>query len=475
MKPGRNRRRYLVAAGTLALMAILGLWLARVAVAGLAFEALLRLVGASEIKCRVVSASPWRVVAEDVDFQIRARLFAARRITFTRQHWWSPSLGTLRIEHASTRITVDDSDTDPLHWSTYHNGTAAIAPAQLPFEEISLEGEVVVGAAALTDRVLSLTFHAHPGESGRWSGQIAVTGPGLECKGAGSYDRGKDELTFQLPEVSLDLREWRGFIQRVVLLPGGAWEMEGRLDGNAAGRITGRKLVAHGKVRLRDGRVRYPQRDIDAAGVEADLEFTDLDKFRTAPGVVRVRELRTGQLSCRDIMAELAFAGPNKIAVSGISLNTLGGRATAEPFSYYLDQREIGAVVRLDGADLAALMALTRDVPARVTGRVDGRLPLEIDGSGLRLGTGWLALSVGIPAWLQVGRTGHRNLRLQELRLEIRPRGLPGGYSAHLHLAREADETPGGALVTVDVDIKGPLEKFVDLGMDSSGHFRVRP
>src|SRR5258708_7319341 len=91
---------------------------------GAAGLAVTLLAGASEIKFTITEASPWRVVVEDIGFSVRTQGFAAKRVTFTRAHWWTPSLGTVRVEQARVPITVDGSDTNPFTWSTYQNGQA---------------------------------------------------------------------------------------------------------------------------------------------------------------------------------------------------------------------------------------------------------------------------------------------------------------------------------------------------------------
>lgn len=477
----------------LVFVAVAGLLFARLTLTGLAVGSLLRLGGASEVTFRVAAASPWRVVVENLGFKVKTQLFAAHRVTFSRVHWWTPSLGSVQVEEARVPLTIDGSDTNPQEWPTYQNGTAAVAPTSLPLEEISVDGQLIIRAAALPDQALAVNFEARPAAGGKWSGQLAANGPGLGMKGEGSFDPAKHELAFQVPELSLDLKLWQGFIQRLVLLPGGAWEIEGRLTGSATGRLVGKDLVAGGKVQLREGRVRYAQKAITAEGIEADLEFTDLDKFVTKPGTVRVRELRTGQLALQDIRGEFAFASANQIVVSAASLKALGGSVAAEPFTYFLSQRELSAVLLVDGVSVEEVLALTQDLPAKAVGRVNGRLPVRIDGSGLRLGTGWLALKPGVYAELQLDagglltngvapgsasysvlkkiESGLLKLKLGELRLDIRPPNAPAGRSAQLHLSGEPVDPEVKAPVVLDLNVNGPIEKLINLSMDSRVSF----
>ena len=142
-------------------------------------------------------------------------------------------------------------------------------------------------------------------------------------------------------------------------------------------------------------------------------------------------------------------------------------------------------------------MALTKDLPAKVSGRVDGRLPLRIDDGGLRLGTGWLALKPGVYAQIQFAATGLLTsglpakdprypvlkkiesgllqLKVGELRLDIRPPNVPAGRTAQLHVVGEPVDPEVKAPVTLDLNVNGPLERLLNMGMDSRVNFVGKP
>jgi hypothetical protein len=352
----------------------------------------------------------------------------------------------------------------------------------------------VVRAADVSDQALTVKLDARLVAKNSWTGVVDVAGPGLGAKGEIGYDLDKDEVSFNLPTLSLDLKPWQSFVQRMIVLPGGTWETEGKFTGHAEGRLQGKKLVASGGVRLREGRVRYEAKDVTAEGVEADLEFTDFDKMLTKPGAVRIRELRIGTFPLRELSAEIAFAGSEKIAVSSLSLRVLGGRASAEPFNYFPNLRELDAVVLVDGISVQQVMGLTKDLPAKATGEVNGRFPIYIDDSGIRLGTGWLELKPGIYAELQLQanglltgnlsekspsyaglkkvESGLLKLKLDELRLDIRPPNAPPGRSAQLRISGSPVDPAVKAPVTLDLNVNGPLEKLLNLGMDSRLSFQ---
>lgn len=495
MTSAPKKRRLFLFLAVFALLALGAGLLARITLTEMAVSSLLKMSGASEVKFTVEQASPWKVVLGNIGFQVKTQLFAAKRISMARLHWWTPSLGVVRVEEAKMPFTIDGSDVNAQAWPVYKNSTVAHAPASLPVDEVHVDGQLVIRAADVPDQSLTVKLDAHLITKNTWAGKVDVAGPGLGAKGDIGYDLAKDQVSFNLPLLSLDLKPWQGFVQRVVVMPGGGtWETEGKFAGHAEGHLTGKKLVASGGVTLREGRVRYEAKDITAEGIEADLEFTDFDKILTKPGKVSIRELRVGAFPLRDLSAEVAFAGGEKISVSSLSLKVLGGTASTEPFKYFPNLRELDAVVLVDGISVQEIMGLTKDLPAKATGQVNGRFPVHIDDSGIRLGTGWLQLKPGVYAELQLQanglltgslsekspsysvlkkvESGLLKLKLNELRLDIRPPNAPPGRSAQLRISGSPVDPTVKAPITLDLNVNGPLEKLLNLGMDSRLSFK---
>lgn len=484
-----NKRRLLLGTGGCALATLVLLCVARRALTGWVIGALLQLGGASQIRFNVTEATPWHVAVTDLSFQVRTQGFAARRVTIDRRHWWMPSLGVVRIGQARVPLTIDGSDTDPWSWPTYQNGRARVQPWQVPLEEMVVDGQVAIRAATLPPREVNVKLEARLTAQSSWEVRGQADGPGLSLQGEASYDVTRDELTFKAPAIALSLKVWENYVRWLLLLPGGAWSLEGNLTGGAAGRLAGGQLTGTGTLQLREGHANNLERAVSAAGIEADLEFTDLARLVTRPGTLRIRELRTGRLVLRELDAEFAFGDSNKIVVTRAALKALGGSLGAEPFKYFLDQRQLDVVLLAEGINVEEVLALTKDLPAKASGRVNGRLPVHVDEGGFRLGTGWLALTPGVAAQLQFSaaglltaglspgsssyavlqkiESGLLKLKVSELRLEIRPPDAPPGRSATLHVAGEPFDPGVKAPVTLDLNVNGPLEQLLNLGLDS--------
>lgn len=477
------------------LLGVLLLFLVRRPLAGAAIAATLKMAGAGDVRLDVTRASPWLVEIQNLGFKVRTQRFDARRVTLDRAHWWSPTLGAVRVEGAKVPVVVDGSDTNPWSWASYSGKPAAIAPSnlQVPAEEVSVDGVLVVQAAGQPDQDVRVQFAARLGAGNHWTGTVHATAPGFAATVEGDFDYPKTALQFRVTQAELDLERWQGFISRLIVLPGGKWEMAGRLSGTASGSYADGKFAAAGVVHLSEGRFGYPDRKITASGVTADFKFSDLDKFISEPGRVHIAELIAGEIKARNLELQLAFDTVERIAVSQATLEAFGGRLSAEPFKLFPRQNELEATLVVDGLVVEQLLALARDVPAQATGRVDGRLPLRIDGSGVRLGTGWLELKRGVYAEVQFNanglltrglaassaqyavmkkiESGLLRLKLSELRLDIRPPKAPAGRSATIHLAGEPVDPEVKAPVTLDLNVNGPLESLLNLGFDSRVNF----
>lgn len=486
--PFRLRRLVLVL-GLLGGAALAALWLTRVPLTASVISATLARAGATEVKFDVTAASPWRLRMENVDLRYRARPFSAREISFERTHWWSPSLGRVSVKQARLPVAIDGSDTNPWSWTSYGTvGSGGMATA-VPVDEISIDGHLVIQAAALPDQALTIELTAKAAGAQAWQGEVKAEGPGLGFRGSGRYDTAAKTVEFRLQDIALDLSRWKGFVQRMVVLPGGTWELAGRFTGQAEGRVAGKELVATAQLQLREGQARHAATGVAIEGIEADLEFTDLDHFRSKPGAVRVAKLTSGGLTLTDLAADIEFAGWDRVVVHRSAFSTLGGKVKTEPFRLVPSQRELAATLLLDGIDVEQVLALTEDLPGRATGRVDGRLPIRVDDGGLRLGTGWLELKKGVHAELQLNaqgmltrgidprsptftvmqkiESGLLRLRLGEMRLEVRPPDAPPGRSATLRLAGEPADPEVKAPVKLDLNVNGPIEALLNLGLNS--------
>jgi len=447
---------------------------------GYAIRAALGMAGATDIKFRTIAARPTRVEVEDLEFRLQTHVFAARRLTLDRARWWRFTLGQVQVQGARVTLTIDGSDTNPWVWSTYQAEATPAEPLSLPVESLVLDGEVTVRAALQPDQRLVVKLEGAPKGKSDWVGTLVVDGPGFKLAGGGTLAGWGTQLDFQVHSAELDLKTWQGFIQRNLLLPGGPWQLGGRLTGVAEGQVTARRFAATARVSLRDGRMQAGTQDVEAKGAEVELEFSDLWKFRTKSGVLRLQELRIGRLPLTEVTADFGLWGEQTLTVNGAAFRALGGQVEVAPFKYFLNQREVSSTLQVAGLDLAKLLEMTPGVAVEAGGRVSGTLPLTIRPEGVRLATGNLVLQPGAAeltcsvttllrsgatftddslAVLKTTGTKPLRLRLNELRLDIRQPELPLGCSAQVHVAGLSEDGP----VAFDYNINGAIEKYLNI------------
>jgi len=452
---------------------------ARFWLGGYVVRSVLRMAGASEIRHGAVRGTPGLMQVENLSFKVRSRSFAAARVTLQRESWWMASLGNVRIEGARVPVVLDQSDTDPWNWTTYDQGGLGDGPVNLPFESLDLDGELIVRMATVPDMPITVKLEGRPRTGSSWVGSLVAEGEGFRLAGGGSLLRAGQELDYQVHRAELDLAVWSRHIQRLVPLPGGPWEMGGRLTGVSEGKVTAKRFAATAQVTLRHGAMQAGTTDVGASGAEAELEFSDLWKLRTKTGTLRLAELRVGRLPFRQVTADFGLWDGRAITVNRATAEALGGWVEVGTFRYELNQRALALNLQAKGIRAPALLGLTVGVVPRFTGRVGGVLPLRIHGDGVQISDGVLALEPGSagelqfdatallrsgvklePAAEQVFKAAGRAsvvLRLESLQFEIRPAGLPLGASARAQVTGTVDGTP----VAFTYHVNGAVERYL--------------
>ena len=492
--PGNKLRRRLgwLCAGLL--LGVLGIFFLRGPLTHAAITAGLQRIGAGEIKLDVTHSTPWLVELENLAFKIKAQSFAASRVTMERAHWWLPTLGEVRIEGLMLPVTIDGSDANPFAWASFAgeqpaSGGGSVA---LPMEKLSIDGQVFVKVTG-HEQPVAFKFVAQPDSSHAWTGALQATGAGLVLNAEASYELKSKRAAFHTTTFAVEMKHWQDVVQQLVVLPLGPWTMEGRFTGAINGSYAEKKLAMGGRIRFEKGQLKNGDDSIGLSGIESDVEFTDLIHMQSNPGTLRLRELRTGKLVANDLDSELTFLSAEQIAVNRLTLKILGGTMTAEPFRQQLGKRELDAVVSVDGLDVEKIMAMSKDVPAKASGRVDGRLPIRLDEHGLRLGTGWLQLKKGVYAEMQLSaeglitsgmspksagyvvmkrvESGLLRLKLGALRLDVRPPDAQRGQTARLHLEGDPVDPSIKAPVILDLNVNGPLEQLLNFGLKDNISF----
>lgn len=456
-----------------------------------ALGAALKAGGATDVRFAVERASPWRLQLSNLGFNFDAVKFVAGSASLERSHWWTPSLGRLSVQQARVDVNVDQLASAP------GGGASSAGPVTIPLEEISIDGQVVVHVGEEPGQPLALAFAARPVEEGTWQGDAKLTAPGLEVGIQGSYRLTDGESEFRSTALRLDLQTWQKWLEHWAPLPGGPWELAGTLTGEAGGEYQGGRFAARGEFHLRDGRASSTALKATAEGVSADIDVADLTQLLARKSTLHVKTVTSGAIVLSDVAVEFSRTQGDRFDIAALSARALGGTVKVEPFVYRLGQTDVEAVILADGIRAEEVMALTQDLPARASGPLSGRLPVRYDGSGVKFGTGWLGLQEGASAEIQFHAAGMLTagtspkspqyavlkkvedgilkLKVTELRLDIRPPNAPGTRTAQLHVVGAPVDPEVKAPVTLDLNVNGPIESLINLGLKSGASFGTKP
>jgi hypothetical protein len=450
-----------------------------------ALGAALKAGGATEVAFDVAKVSPWRVELDDLVFRLDAVRFAAERTSLERAHWWSPSLGRLRVQ--SARVDVEVERLTAGQPATAPREGAPAAPVRLPLEGIAFDGQVTVRAGGELEQTLTVRFDVRPEITGDWRGEATVTAPGLDLAVTAGYAPGTAQAEFQTTTLRVDLQQWRTWLEHWVPLPAGPWDFAGKVSGAVTGSYREGKWGGQGGFQLREARLANPALAVTAEGVEADVVALDLGQMQASGVAVRAKAVTAGTVAMTDLRAELASATADRVDVSALSVRALGGTMHVEPFVCRFSDPAIEAVVRAEAIRAEEVLALTQNLPARATGALSGRLPLRYEGGNLQLGTGWLGLAEGQSleiqfqaeglltagaspksanyAVLKQVEDGLLKLKVTELRLDVRPPNAPPNRTAQLRIVGEPVDPRVKAPVTLDLNVNGPIESLLNLGL----------
>lgn len=476
------------------LLAGIGLVAMRWAVLPWALGAALKAGGATDVTFAVERATPWLLQVADVGFNLDAVKYTAANATLERRHWWLPSLGALRVNDARVELDLDQVAAGQ---PAAASASGSSMTQKIPLEEISVDGRVVLHAGPELSQTLVMTFAARPVEAGTWRGEAQLTAPGLEMGFTASYRLATEEMEFRTTAFRLDLQPGQKWIEHWAALPGGKWDVSGVLTGEAAGEYRGGKFSARGEFHLRDTRFTHEGMGLTAEGVEGDVEVADLTQLLARKATLRTKSVTLGKLVMTDLTTEFSRTESGRFDVAGVSAQALGGSVHVEPFVYRLGETGAEAVVRVESIRAEQVMALTENLPAQASGALSGRLPLRYDGDGLKLGTGWLGLAEGVTAEIQLHAAGLLTagtspkspsyavlkkveegilkLRVSELRLDIRPPNAPPGRTAQLHVVGAPVDPEVKAPVTLDLNVNGPIESLLNLGLKSKMGMGTKP
>lgn len=347
-----------------------------------------------------------------------------------------------------------------------------------------------------------------------------ATAPGLTLHADVTPPLGDAPGTWRLIRATLDAPAWWRLVADQVapnakLLPPD-FELSGVLTMEGSGEWRGAELSGSLRIRLADATARSVAQNWSATGLALDAAI-DLTASRPALRTVelRVATAQVAGISAQQILLSAVRADANRLSIQRAELNAFGGRISLSAFTFDPAAPAVKSVAEFSRVALGDLAALVPQALTEAHGRVAGRVSVNWSlKSGVGSGNGDLAVSPGeaatvrlapspglltgrsppriglLPAftgplrrWLSVENPAHAMLQrielgqvplaLENLTLQLYPDGAEATRTALVQVvARTTGVGDVIEKVTFTVNVSGPLEQVVRLGLDDRAKLR---
>lgn len=322
--------------------------------------------------------------------------------------------------------------------------------------------------------------------------EFTLEGAASRAEGRGMIDVRTGDGTWRLDAAEIDLISWFRFLAPTVgdSLAGLMAEGQATISGEGvlkAGRVLGRIHF-----RLTGGMLRSEAEGWELHGISAEGDF---DVRGAGELTAAVQSVRYGGLVLKDGRVGLALGSDLTAVVTHLEVSGLGGVIAVDSFKFALRQPEVALSIKVAGIALEELTAYLPSALAEAAGRLDGQMEMRWSAAdGLRIGAGWLALreeseaSVRLapvpglitqqlegsnPAFEPLRRIerGETALNVQVLRAVFSPQGDERGRTASIRLEAEPVDPMLKAPFVIDVNVAGPLDQLIKLGLEGGVGF----
>jgi hypothetical protein len=291
-------------------------------------------------------------------------------------------------------------------------------------------------------------------------------------------------LVFTLPETVIGPDDV--LAARVRDKVGGA-EVAGRVSVQANVRFLGTQPHVSGCVRLSEGSVRVGKAEVE--GLAAEVPFLGGVIFRTVERPFVSFE-RAKMDNIRFDRGRLDFQVTRRgVLVDRLEIGYCKGSLNAYSVQWDFKNPKDDFVVYADRIDLGEALMMVVPFKGSMKGVLFGRLPVGIDQGKVKLSTGFLYSLPGQGGAMrlddnrqmlslldQAGVKGDVQLPLSKalsdmdfsmLRLELEPK-LDGEGTLRIKLVGKSNDKAWPAPVDLNLNLHGPLEKLVNMGLDLS-------
>lgn len=402
-------------------------------------------------------------------------------------------IGTLDAAYAvdakTLRMTAGDAAANLAQVSV--KGLAADMTAMLGDAPVA-EGKITLNEIASTEKPAvftplkgTITLRSLSSEQGATGATLALNGQNgaLVIKGDGRYSGQTKTGSFRLRMTPLNLQ--KGIYDLDDFFP-----VAGQYVQDVTGTVAARAdidwrdghLSSRGGVMLKDVGAVYA--DFPVEGINSVVKFDSLMPLTFSRQTLAVGAFTAG-LPLQNGVVVLSLDAKGRATLHDGRMNMAGGQVFVTPFSMDIEKRQGQIILNASNLDLGQLFAIAPLEGLAATGKVAGRLPLQVSGDTIILVDGVLESSGSggalryNPAELPAFLADDSNPRIVDLRIALanfnfaKLRMVLNGdlvkeQRIALNIEGKNPDFYGGHPVKLNLNVEGPLQNILKYAPGSS-------
>ncbi|HCR31422.1 MAG TPA: hypothetical protein DIV79_15565 [Opitutae bacterium] len=169
--------------------------------------------------------------------------------------------------------------------------------------------------------------------------------------------------------------------------------VSGKLSLNGSTEAENGNWDASAKLQLAEGHFGFPSQELMVDGISANIAVDSLTSLGTPPSQsISAKSIDFGDLQANNFHAAFSLPSNEEISIEGVSLETFDGHVYLEPFELSFDDPNANLLVKFEELSIAPAIAMVDFFQGRITGRLNGSLPISLENGLPELGEGFLEL-----------------------------------------------------------------------------------
>ena len=169
--------------------------------------------------------------------------------------------------------------------------------------------------------------------------------------------------------------------------------VSGKLSFNGTTQAANETWDASAELRLREGYFALPSQELTIDGISATINLDSITSLETPPSQsISASSIIFGDLQATNLQSEFSLPSDELLKVESVRLETFDGYVYLEPFELAIEDPNANLLVKFEEISVAPAIAMVDFFQGRVTGRLNGSLPISLKDGLPVLGEGFLEL-----------------------------------------------------------------------------------